>query len=64
MQKKLINKLKIQDQFGHKVQLNMKNEGSYNSLPGGICSIILRIFYFYLTFTKMYELFFYLDDRI
>ena len=65
MRKKLINKLKAQDQFGKQVQLNLNQKpGSFKSLPGGIFSIILRIFYFYLTFTKFYEMFLYLDDQI
>ena len=65
MRKKLINKLKAQDEFGHKVELNFNgNEGSVHSLPGGISSILLRIFYFLLMVKKLDDMFFYKDDQV
>ena len=65
MKKRLTKKIKSFDQFGHGVNLNFsQHKGTFNSLPGGIFSILIRILYVYLTTWKFYQMIFYLDDQI
>ena len=64
MLKYLKEKIRSQDQFGHQFKLNFNQAVSFNTLPGGVWSIALKAFIFWLFYSKFYNMLFFKNDQI
>ena len=54
---KLTDKIKSYDSFGTPISVNYKGSDSYQTIPGGIITLIARIFLLYVATTKFIQLY-------
>ena len=61
---KVVDKLKGFDQFGYPIMMNFRGDTTYNTLPGGIVSLVLNGFLAWLSITNLITLFTHGGDTI